>query len=177
MTNTKLRLLFKDALLLRLQEHAPDVLGDAFNRKDVQALIEQITFKLPGNDYFQGHSPVASFEGIIRAELITTLVDDVDLTELWVALLEKPIRIAPDQDGDPGSIQIDMDTQLTTDALIFNGVQWVAGLRFRIDGSIYRKDHLHCVPDNVNVRQHVNGCDANDNGDMPEPTTLHPDQE
>ena len=88
----RLREKVKVALQARLAAHLPEALSTAWDVDAVIVMVESLTFS-PSSGFKGDWERRAHFEGVIRAELKSDGIDDLELDLLIAALVKRPLFV------------------------------------------------------------------------------------
>lgn len=134
----KLRTQIAAALHARLVDLTPEAVQSAWGIVDTTVALEELTFVSDGGDA-KGWLSGASFTGVVRSELKSDQIDDLDLSPLIVSLAQAPLMILRDEQVPVGDIGIACRATLHQSRDVLRATHVVTALRFKVQGTIWTR--------------------------------------
>lgn len=134
----KLRKHIAAALHARLVDLTPDAIVTSWGTVETTVAIEELNFVSDGGDA-AGWSPGASFQGVVRSELKSNAIDDLDLSPLIVSLAQDPLHISRDDDTPVGEVGIACRAVLLQSRDVLRDTHVVTALRMKVQGTIWTR--------------------------------------
>lgn len=131
----RLRSRLQNELKARLAATLPEAVTSTWDHDPVVVLIEQLKFKSAGglrNDWAFS----ASFDGIARAELLASGIDDLIVEPLISDLVTEPIHLTFTPDAVPGQSSENARFILIDWRDVVREMQVASALRFQVSGDL-----------------------------------------